>query len=123
MSSAGNVLDAKARDAYRKRLQELTLEQAEAEAQNDPPRAARARRESEILAQQLATALGIGGRSRRAAAEAERARINVTRSIRSAISRMTTKSPGLAHHLSTSIRTGTFCHYVPDPSRKIEWEL
>jgi hypothetical protein len=122
-SSAGNFIDPKARNAYRERLHELASEQAAAEAQNDPPRAERARQESELLMQQLAKALGIGGRNRRAAAEAERARINVTRSIRSAISRMTLRSPALAHHLSTSIRTGTFCQYVPDPSRRIEWEL
>jgi hypothetical protein len=122
-SSAGSVLDAKARSAYKERLQELVHEQAEAEAHNDAPRAARARQETEALTQQLGRALGIGGRNRRTAAEAERARINVTRSIRSAISRMKAKSPGLAHHLSTSIRTGSFCHYVPDPSRRIEWQL
>jgi hypothetical protein len=122
-SSTGSVLDAKARDAYRRRLHELAQEQAEAEAHNDTARVARARQESEILTEHLAAALGIGGRNRRTAVEAERARINVTRSIRSAISRMMAKTPALAHHLNTSIRTGTFCQYVPDPSRKIDWEL
>jgi len=122
-SSAGPILDSEARNQYRRRLHELAQELAEAEAHHDPPRAERARRESELITGQLLSALSLGGRSRRAAAEAERARINVTRSIRSAIDRIARHCPGLAHHLNTSIRTGAFCSYVPDPTRRIDWDL
>lgn len=72
---------------------------------------------------QLATAVGLGGRDRKAVSTAERARLNVTRAIRTAIDRLAGHSPALAEHLSRSIRTGTFCAYHPDPERPVRWAL
>jgi hypothetical protein len=118
-----NVLDDRARDEYRRRLRELTREHAALEERNDTARALAVKAEMEALAEQLAFALGLGGRSRKLSALAERARVNVTRAIRSVTSRVARESPDFGHHLETSIRTGTFCSYVPSPGRHFDWRF
>src|SRR6266536_1384876 len=120
---AGELLDAQAKAAYRQRLEELGDEIEEAEAWNDPERAARAREEREFIARELSAAVGLGGRDRRAASAAERARVNVTRAIKSALARIEAQSPALGAHLQRTIRTGTFCSYRPDPRLPIAWQL
>jgi hypothetical protein len=110
---AGPLLDAQARASYRDRYQDLEEEIAEAEADNDPARAAKARGERELLADELARGLGLGGRERRAGAASERARVNVQRRLKDALDRVTAADPDLGRHLSRSVRTGTFCVYEP----------
>jgi predicted ATPase len=61
----------------------------------------------------LAAAAGLGGRPRRLGAESERARLNVTRAIRSAIARIRDRAPATADHLDQAVRTGTRCSYSP----------
>ena len=51
--------------------------------------------------------MGLGGRDRPTGSAAERARVNVTRALRTAIDRVTEHDPGLGHHLRTCVRTGT----------------
>ncbi len=123
IGDAGEILDPKARAAYRARLEELREELEEAESWHDPERAARAREEMEFLAHELAGAVGLGGRDRRAASAAERARVNVTRAIKAALGRIAEHSPALGRHLESAIRTGTFCSYSPDPRLPITWQL
>ena len=60
-------------------------------------------------------AFGLGGRGRRAASASERARAGVTRALRQAIARIGQNHPRLGEHLGRTIRTGTYCAYVPDP--------
>ena len=120
---AGELLDAQAKAAYRQRLEELGDEIEEAEAWNDPERAARAREEREFIARELSAAVGLGGRDRRAASAAERARVNVTRAIKSALARIDEHSPAFGAHLERTVRTGTFCGYSPDPRVPASWEL
>jgi hypothetical protein len=114
-SGAGgdDVLDQQARAAYRRRLTGLDEELAEAEQWNDTERANRLRAEKDFLVRELTAATGLGGRSRRLGSEAERARINVTRAIRSAISRIRDRTPDVAAHLDQTIRTGSRCSYSP----------
>ena len=119
--NAGPALDATAKAAYRSRVDELRGEVAEAEEWNDPERAARASAELEILTAELAAATGLGGRDRQAASNAERARISVTRAIRGAMDRLASESPALGRHLEATIRTGTYCSYMPDPRAPITW--
>jgi hypothetical protein len=123
IGDAGAMLDSEAKAAYRGRLDELQSEMAEAEAFNDPERRARAQQAYEDLTDELAAAVGLGGRDRKAASAAERARISVTRAIRSALGRISNQHPALGRHLQATIRTGTFCSYMPDPRLSIEWEL
>jgi hypothetical protein len=110
---AGPVLDAQARAAYRDRYQDLEDAIADAEADNDPARAEKARAEREALADELARGVGLGGRERRAGAAAERARVNVQRRLKDALDRIAAAAPDLGRHLSRSVRTGTFCCYEP----------
>ena len=86
---AGSQLDAEAKRAYKRRMDELAEELEEAESFNDPERAARAREELDFIAQELAGAVGLGGRDRKAASNAERARVSVTKAIRATIRRVT----------------------------------
>jgi hypothetical protein len=108
-----DVLDRQARAAYRKRLADLDHELAEAEAWHDTERASRLRAEKDFLIRELAAAIGLGGRPRQLGSDSERARLNVTRAIRSAISRIRDRAPDAAAHLDQAIRTGTRCSYTP----------
>jgi hypothetical protein len=51
----------------------------------------------------------------------ERARLLVTQRIKAALKKVQNHNPSLGHHLSTCVRTGHLCAYVPDPGRPIEW--
>ncbi len=120
---AGPILDAQAKAQYRERLEELADELQEAERFNDRERLARATEERAALARELAGAVGLGGRDRKAASDAERARVNVTRSVKAALERIGEHSPALGRHLEATLRTGQFCSYVPDPRVLVRWEL
>jgi hypothetical protein len=120
---AGAVLDARAKAAYRQRLADLREEIEDAERMHDPERAAKARDEHDFIAQELSAAVGLGGQDRKAASAAERARVNVTRTIRQAIDRVRANSPALGEHLAVSVHTGTFCSYRPDPHAAVTWSL
>jgi CheY-like chemotaxis protein len=120
---AGPVLDPVAKAQYRARLDDLEEELREAEQWSDPERAARAIEERELLAHELASAIGLGGRDRTAGSDAERARINVTRAIKAVIDRIAEHSPPLTKHFAATLHTGTFCSYAPDPHSPLRWEL
>jgi tetratricopeptide (TPR) repeat protein len=122
-SDAGPALDNQAKAAYRERVTELQEEIAEAESFNDPERAARARQELAFVARELAGAVGLHGRDRRTGSDAERARVNVTRAIRTALKRVSDHDPVLGRRLGTDIRTGTFCVYEPPPGEQPVWDL
>jgi len=123
LGDAGELLDARAKAAYKARLDQLAAELAEAERFNDPGRAAAAAAERDFLVGELARAVGLGGRDRRAASHAERARLNVTRAIRAAMANLARANPALGRHLSATIRTGRYCSYTPDPRAPITWHL
>jgi len=97
-------------------LDALQADLEEAERFHDPVRAANAQAERDFLLAELAAAVGLGGRDRRAASSAERARLNVTKAVKAALSKISDSHPALGHHLTTSITTGTFCAYTPDPA-------
>jgi len=118
---AGELLDAQARATYRARVAALREEIDEARAFNDPERAAHAERELEFLSDELARAVGLGGRSRKAASAAERARQNASRTISAVIRRIAAEDPVLGQYLTATVHTGTFCSYDPDPRAPIAW--
>ncbi|MDR7453677.1 MAG: AAA family ATPase [Armatimonadota bacterium] len=122
LGDAGEMLDARAKAEYRSRLQELRVELDEAEAFNDPARVAKVKEEMDFLVAELARAVGLGGRDRRAASHAERARLNVTRAIRAALDNIARGHPALGRHLRATVRTGQYCSYTPDPRVPIAWE-
>jgi hypothetical protein len=120
---AGPALDSQAKAEYRSRLEDLRAEIEEAESFNDPERAAHAREEMDFIAHELSAAVGLGGRDRRAASAAERARVNVTRALRREIRRIADEDARLGRELETTVRTGTFCAYEPDPRRPVAWDV
>jgi tetratricopeptide (TPR) repeat protein len=118
---AGPLVDAAARDAYRRRIRELDDQLAAADRAGDGPAAEKAHGERLALVGDLRRATGLAGRPRRVAADAERARVNVTRTLRAAIDRITRAAPVAGTHLSCSIRTGTVCRYQPAPGGPARW--
>jgi tetratricopeptide (TPR) repeat protein len=121
MGDAGPGLDAEAKAAYRERLMEIRRDLAQAEDWNDPERVALLHAEEHALGRERAAAVGGGGRDRPSASPAERARVSVTRAIRASMGRIREQSRPLGDHLEATIRTGTFCSYVPDPRAPIDW--
>jgi hypothetical protein len=120
---AGAMLDESAKRAYRERIAELEADLEQAEGFNDPERAARAREELDFIARELAAAVGLGGRDRKAASQAERARVNVTRAIKGALDRIAEHDERLGGRLKASIHTGAFCRYDPPPGQEVAWEV
>jgi hypothetical protein len=110
---SGELLDGRARQEYRLRLESLESEIAEAETNNDAGRAAALGVELDFLKAEIGRALGLGGRERRAGGAAERARINVQRRLRDALRRITLQHPELGQRLERAVKTGIYCCYRP----------
>lgn len=119
----GAALDARAKREYRRRIDELQDDMDEAESDHDPERAARARLELDALVQELRRAVGLDGRDRPSGSGAERARVNVTRSLKRAVAAIAEQVPDLGAHLDRSLRTGRFCSYSPEPATALTWEI
>ena len=122
LGDAGEILDATAKAAYKKRIAELQGEIEEAGAFNDPVRSERAQEELDALVAQISGAVGLGGRDRKAASVAERARVSTTKTIKDALRKIAENDPALGSHLVSTIRTGTYCSYTPDPRVPVEWQ-
>jgi hypothetical protein len=123
LQDAGPILDSNAKAEYKLRLAELRAELEDAERFNDLGRAEKIQEESNAIAEQLAGATGLGGRDRKAASHAERARTAVTKRIRGSIKRIGKATPSLGRHLDASIKTGYFCSYNPEPGCSVRWKL
>ena len=123
LGDAGELLDPRARADYHRQLEGLRAELEEARGFNDPGRVERVQHEIDFLTQELARAVGLGGRARRAGSHAERARVNLTRAIASAVRKIAAYHAGLGRHFTTTIKTGTFCSYVPDSDAPRSWVL
>jgi len=118
---SGVAMDAKARAACQRRIQDLQAEIAEAERHNDFARTERLGEELDAVIEQLSAAVGLGGRGRKLGDPAEKARTAVTWRIRSAIRKIAEAHPPLGRHLEASIRTGAFCAYQPETS--VRWTV
>jgi tetratricopeptide (TPR) repeat protein len=119
----GPGLDARAKRAYRERLLELQAEVDDAEAANDLVRGERAHVEMDALVRELKRAVGLGGRDRPTGSDAERARVNVARSLRRAIAAIGDQAPLLGAHLTESVRTGGYCLYLPASATALHWTV
>src|SRR5262245_52915616 len=120
----GEPLDAQARAEYKQRLVELTEELEEArEFPHDQERIARIEEEIDQVERELKNAFGVSGRSRKSGSAAEQARVNVTKNIGRALDQIEAKHESLAPLLRSTIRTGIFCSYQPDPSFPVTWSF
>jgi tetratricopeptide (TPR) repeat protein len=113
----GELLDGPARAAYRRRLEQLDAEIAEAQTVG---RLERAEAERAAIAAELGAATGLHG-SRIAGDPADRARKAVTMRIRAAVRAIEAADPALARHLTNAVKTGRLCSYEPDI--EVVWRL
>jgi tetratricopeptide (TPR) repeat protein len=116
---AGVHLDEQARNSYQRRARELTELIDDLDQRGAVERADAARSELDALRKELARAVGLGGRSRRAGAAAERARISAQRRIREAIAKIREVDAELADHLDRTVQTGIFCLYAPRRRKRL----
>ncbi len=110
----GPLLDAPAKASYRSRLRELAEDLAESRSLNDLGRIRRNEEEIDQLNRELARALGLNGRDRKAASEIERSRIRITNAIRASLDKIGKNHPAMRRYLSSTLRTGAICSYKPD---------
>ena len=122
-TDTGPILDATAKAEFRQRLLDLEEDIAEATEFHDDGRLRKAEAEKQFLLDELAAATGLGGRDRVVSSDSERARVAVTRAIRSALRRISAAHRPLGDHLDRTIQTGTFLSYRPDPIATPAWEL
>ncbi len=123
LGDAGALIDAKARRAYRHRIEALRAEIDVALDRGAEDRAEASQAELDQLVGQLAQAFGLGGRSRRASSAVERARLNVTRAIRAATARVSEALPEAGPVLDQRLRTGIYCAYEPEQGDDVRWSV
>lgn len=121
LGDAGELLDAGARRAYRRRVEQLRTEIEDALDHGADERAATLQQECDEFVGQLAAAFGLAGRSRTASSAAERARLNVTRSMRTAVARIGAELPVAGQVLDRRIRTGLYCAFEPAVEDPVRW--
>lgn len=115
------VLDEEAKRRYKDHLDRLDAEIDRAAARGDTQQVEAYDRERQALLDQLRTAAGLGGRSRRLDDRTERARKTVTARIRDTLRKLDSLHPELAAHLRESVTTGTTCAYRPGHAP--DWQL
>lgn len=121
LGDAGPLADSRARAAYRHRIEELRAEIDDAFAAEQIEVAEARQAELDLIVVQLAQSFGLGGRERRAASAAERARLNVTRALRAAIAKVVEGLPGPGAVLDQRVRTGLYCAYDGAPEDEVRW--
>jgi hypothetical protein len=120
---AGPLLDVQAKESYRRRLVEIEEDIEDARAMGDSERADQADTERDVILRELSRAIGLGNRDRHAGSSSERARASVTRAVRQAMARIHEHNSQLGKHFDRSIRTGTYCAYLPDPRASVTWKV
>lgn len=122
-SDLGEVVDAQALAAYKRRLVAVDAELDQADLRADAARGEELAAERTALLAELSAATGLGGRRRVSGSGAERARVTVKKAITSAIEAVHAVDPVVARHLTRHVRTGTRCCYEPDPEHLVDWRL
>ena len=120
---SGEMLDAQAKQEYRRRLVDLDQDMEEFRQKGDIDRADALQSEMDFLKTELSRAVGLGGRDRRAGSAAERARLSVTRAIKVATQKISDHHEALGELLGRCIRTGSFCSYIPAQRVPISWQF
>ncbi|MGC5532992.1 ATP-binding protein [Streptomyces sp. SR-10] len=115
------VLDEEAKRRYKEHLARLDAEIDRAAARDDVRGVEKYDRERQALLDELRSAAGLGGRTRRLGDQTERARKTVTARIRDTLRKLDALHPALAAHLKASVTTGTTCAYRPEHTP--DWRL
>ncbi|MDR2985690.1 MAG: hypothetical protein LBV34_12705, partial [Nocardiopsaceae bacterium] len=112
-----------ARSAYARRLARLARELEAADRAGDADRGEQLEAERQALLAELRSATGLARRRRDMSPEAERARVNVTRTLRATLARISEMAPVAGAHLHASIRTGGACRYEPAAGGPPGWDV
>jgi hypothetical protein len=107
------VLDQVAVGQYRLRISQLDGVIDAAAARRDREHGDRARAERDWLTSELASATGLGARTRPFADSRERARLAVSKSIRRTVQHVAEADARIGDHLRRTVRTGARCSYWP----------
>ncbi len=115
------MLDQQAVAAYRARLAALTdaADAADRAGNGDWAQAVAAERAAILT--EVRAAVGLAGRRRSFPSEDERARVSVTKALRTTVERIEAVAPLCGAHLRASLRTGRFCRYDPAPGGPAGW--
>jgi predicted ATPase len=119
----GEMLDAQAKRDFRRHLDELKETLEDKRERGNHERADQIEAEIESVQHEIERSIGRGGRDRRTGSNAERARLNVTRAIRAALEKISEQQAALGELLDRSIRTGSFCSYIPAPENPVVWQF
>jgi len=120
-SFVGNeILDEPARKQYRERLASIEDELQQAERNNDMGQRERLTEEKQWLIEELKSKIGLAGRPRRFATDAEKARKAVSGAIVASLKMIGKQHPELAKHLDDRIDRGAHCCYRGDG---IDWKV
>lgn len=111
-------VDVSAAAAYRRRIGELREDLAEAETQNDQGRIGTIRKELDAILRELRH----GAPGYQMKIDAERARIAVTKALKTTLARIGAAHHALAGHLAATVKRGYVCVYRPDPRLPIRWD-
>ena len=123
LGDSGEMLDARAKQEYKRKLLELNEEQEDQRERGNHERAQQIASEIDFLNREISRAIGLGGRDRRAGSASERARLNVTRAIKAALQKISEQQAAMGDLLDRSIKTGSFCSYAPDPGNQVSWRF
>ncbi len=123
LGDSGEMLDAQAKQNYKRRLLELREELEDLRERGADEPALKVESEIDFLEREIVRAVGHRGRDRRAGSTSERARLNVTRAIKAGLRKISEHHSTLGELLERSIRTGSFCSYVPDPRILVSWQF
>ena len=115
LGDAGPLLDDQARKEYKQRLADLAEELKEAREFNDYERAERLEEEMEALTKELTAAYGLGGRARKLADPAEKARKTISKAIGRALDQIKEHDENLWRHLQNALSRGSSPAYNPHP--------
>jgi hypothetical protein len=111
----GPILDARAKEEYKHRVG-LLVERYEEAVTNNDAAASELLKEIEAIKKELAGAVGRCGRDRPVCSADERARVLVTKNMKTtAFRKIAALHPTLARHLRLYVNTGDLCSYTPDP--------
>jgi hypothetical protein len=122
-SGLGELADARALAAYRRRLHEIDAELDDADVTGDQARGEQLTAERDALLAELGATTGLRGRPRTTGSSEERARVTVRKAVATALDAIHAVDPVLARHLTTHVHTGLRCRYEPDPDAPVEWRL
>jgi len=102
---------------------ELDDAQERPDGLRDGERIAQLEDEIDLVTRELHGALGLNGRNRKARSIAERVRVNVTKNIGRALDQIAAKHQSLGQLLKSTVGTGIFCSYQPDPRFPVAWRF